>query len=130
MDEANTAWLRQLIAARGWPGEALVGWQAAGAVWLIAQHAGQSEFQQDRLELLSAAVTAGDADPQHAALLEDRVRIARGEQQFLGTQLTHGPGGTLVPYPVRNPDEVEALRAAWGCEPLETCIEQVAAGIR
>ncbi|MFD3553539.1 hypothetical protein ACFWWA_15705 [Streptomyces goshikiensis] len=25
VDDANTAWLRELIAARGWPGEALVG---------------------------------------------------------------------------------------------------------
>ncbi|MEU8586676.1 DUF6624 domain-containing protein [Streptomyces sp. NPDC048664] len=82
------------------------------------------------LELLSAAVTVGDADPQHGALLEDRVRIARGEQQIFGTQLTQGADGTLIPYPVANPDEVEALRAAWGFQPLETYIKQVAAGVR
>ncbi|MEU9700266.1 DUF6624 domain-containing protein [Streptomyces sp. NPDC047981] len=130
IDEENTAWLRELITARGWPGEALVGRQAAGAAWLIAQHADrQPEFQQECLELLSAAVTAGDADPQHGALLEDRVRIAQGQEQVFGTQLTQGADGTLVPYPVANPDEVEALRAAWGFEPLESYIEQVAASV-
>ncbi|MFD6967829.1 DUF6624 domain-containing protein [Streptomyces sp. NPDC059949] len=131
LDEANTAWLRELIAARGWPGGALVGRQAAGAAWLLAQHADrQPEFQEECLELLAAAVTAGDADPQHGALLEDRVRIAQGQDQIFGTQLKRGADGTLIPYPVRNPDRVEALRAAWGFKPLETYIEQVAASVR
>lgn len=97
----------------------------------MAQHADRHpEFQQECLELLSAAVPVGDADPQHGALLEDRVRIARGEQQIFGTQLTQGADGTLIPNPVANPDEVEALRAAWGFQPLETYIKQVAAGVR
>lgn len=131
VDEANTAWLGELIAARGWPGEALVGRQAAGAAWLLAQHADrQPEFQRECLELLAAAVTAGDADPQHGALLEDRVLVAQGKRQIFGTQLTQGPDRTLVPHPLRNPDEVEALRAAWGFEPLEAYIRQVSAGIR
>ncbi|MFE5859668.1 DUF6624 domain-containing protein [Streptomyces virginiae] len=108
VDEANTAWLGELIAAGGWPGEALVGRQAAGAAWLLAQH----------------------ADPQHGALLEDRVLVAQGKRQIFGTQLTQGPDRTLVPHPLRNPDEVEALRAAWGFEPLEAYIRQVSAGIR
>ncbi|MDR3081176.1 MAG: hypothetical protein LBV60_09660 [Streptomyces sp.] len=80
--------------------------------------------------MLAAAVTAGDADPQHGALLEDRVLLAQGQRQVFGTQLTHGPDGTLVPHPVRNPDEVEALRALWGFEPLEAYIGQVSASIR
>lgn len=131
VDEANTAWLGELIAARGWPGEALVGRQAAGAAWLLAQHADRRPaVQRECLELLAAAVTAGDADPQHGALLEDRVLLAQGQRQVFGTQLTQGPDGTLVPHPVRSPDEVEALRAVWGFEPLEAYIGQVSAGIR
>ncbi|MFD9285232.1 DUF6624 domain-containing protein [Streptomyces mirabilis] len=78
---------RELIAARGWPGEALVGRQAAGAAWLLAQHADRRpDFQRECLELLAAAVTAGDADPQHGALLEDRVLVAQGQRQVFGTQ--------------------------------------------
>lgn len=131
VDEANTAWLSELIAARGWPGEALVGRRAAGAAWLIAQHADhRPDFQRECLELLAAAVTAGDADPQHSALLEDRVLVAQGKGQVFGTQLMQGPDGTLVPHPVRNPDDVEALRAAWEFDPLETYIGQVSASIR
>ncbi|WP_327258169.1 DUF6624 domain-containing protein [Streptomyces sp. NBC_01244] len=131
VDEANTAWLSELIAAHGWPGEALVGRRAAGAAWLLAQHADhRPDFQRECLELLAAAVTAGDAEPQHSALLEDRVLVAQGKRQVFGTQLVQGPDGTLAPHPVRHPDDVEALRAAWGFDPLETYIGQVSSSIR
>ncbi|MER7338570.1 hypothetical protein ABT403_12000 [Streptomyces sp. NPDC000075] len=70
-------------AVRLAPAAERTGRQAAGAAWLIAQHADrQTEFQQECLELLSAAVTAGDADPQHGALLEDRVGIAQGRERI------------------------------------------------
>ncbi|MFD8079205.1 DUF6624 domain-containing protein [Streptomyces sp. NPDC059718] len=127
VDADNTARLRDIIAVHGWPGHALVGPPAAAAAWLIAQHADRDPaFQRTCLDLLSASVTAGDADARHGALLEDRVLIAQGQPQIFGTQLTRGPSGTLTPYPLRNPAEVEALRAAWGFEPLETYIAQVA----
>lgn len=77
--DANSAWLSELIAARGWPGEALVGQRAAGAAWLFAQHADhRPDFQRECLELLAAAVTAGDAEPQHSALSADRVLAVQG----------------------------------------------------
>lgn len=55
---------------------------------------------------------------------------ARGRPPVFGTQLTQDPDRSLVPHPLRSPDEVEALRASWGFEPLETYVRQVAAGIR
>ncbi len=39
VDQANTAWLTELIARRGWPGRTLVGKDGAHAAWLLAQHA-------------------------------------------------------------------------------------------
>ncbi|WP_408057101.1 DUF6624 domain-containing protein [Streptomyces changanensis] len=106
----------------------MVGRQAAAAASLLAQHADRHpDLQQECLELLA---TAGDADPRHEAQLEDRVRIARGQQLIFGTQLTPGPDGTLVLYPVAHPGEAETLRAAWGFEPLKTYMEQVAVGVR
>jgi hypothetical protein len=57
-------------------------------------------------------------------LLEDRVLVAQG---LFGTQLQRGFDGKLTPFSLRNPAEVERPRAAWGFEPLEMYIEQVAA---
>lgn len=53
-----------------------------------------------------------------------------GQQQIFGTQLQQSRDGTPVPYPIQNPQEVEALRSVWGFEPLTKDIEQVAASFR
>lgn len=52
---------------------------------------------------------------------------AQGLPQIFGTQLQGSPDGKLTPFSLRNPAEVERLRAAWGFEPLEMYIERVAA---
>ncbi|MFD6465216.1 hypothetical protein [Streptomyces goshikiensis] len=48
-------------------------------------------------------MTAGDANPQHGALLEDRVLVAQGQPQVFGTQLTQAPDRSLVPHPPSQP---------------------------
>ncbi|MER6912638.1 DUF6624 domain-containing protein [Streptomyces sp. NPDC000594] len=119
VDAANTAWLRGVIAEHGWPGHALVGKAAAGAAWILAQHADHSPgFQEECLDLLARAVTDGDADVRHGALLEDRVRVHRGEPQVFGTQLAQQEDGTLLPFPMIDPPGADARRAVWGFEPL------------
>ena len=35
IDEENTRWLAEVLSARGWPGQALVGEDGAGAAWLL-----------------------------------------------------------------------------------------------
>ncbi|WP_411978389.1 DUF6624 domain-containing protein [Streptomyces scopuliridis] len=77
IDAGNTSWLKQVIAEHGWPGVALVGERGAEEAWLLAQHADLAPaFQRQALELLKAAVTAGDASPRHLAYLTDRVLAA------------------------------------------------------
>ncbi|MFE2639445.1 DUF6624 domain-containing protein [Streptomyces scopuliridis] len=92
VDAANSEWLRATIGSYGWPGESMVSPAGASAAWLIAQHSDhQPDFQRECLDLLAAAVTSGDADPRHGALLEDRVLVAQGRSQIFGTH-TAGPG--------------------------------------
>ncbi|MFI1869417.1 DUF6624 domain-containing protein [Streptomyces jumonjinensis] len=123
VDQENTAWLRDVVARYGWPGHALVGKEAATAAWLLAQHADRNPgFQAECLDLLARAVTAGDADVRHGALLEDRVRVHRGEPQVFGTQLAGQGDGSLIPFPIVDPLGVDARRAAWGFEPLDDYI--------
>ncbi|UXX97440.1 hypothetical protein N7U49_47455 [Streptomyces sp. AD2-2] len=119
IDVGNTAWLQQVIAEHGWPGVALAGEQGAEEAWLLAQHADlDPAFQRHALELLKAAVEAGDASPRHLAYLTDRVLVAAGEPQVYGTQYTHDPDGSnLRPQPVADPDRLDERRAAMGLEP-------------
>ncbi|MFD0821754.1 DUF6624 domain-containing protein, partial [Micromonospora zhanjiangensis] len=95
--------------------------EAAGAAWLLAQHADQDpEFQRRCRSLLDHAVRAGEADPAHLAYLTDRVRRAAGEPQLYGTQFWHGPDGRgpLVVQPVEDPARLDERRRAVGLGPF------------
>lgn len=39
VDDANTSWLKGVVAAHGWPGQSLAGEDGAHAAWLLLQHA-------------------------------------------------------------------------------------------
>jgi hypothetical protein len=115
----NTARLRALVAAHGWPGVALAGADGAEAAWFIAQHAVLDvDFQQQALERLTAAVAQGDAPAWQMAMLTDRVRMGRGQPQVYGSIHVGDADGRLVPYVTEDPEGVEARRAAVGLPPL------------
>jgi hypothetical protein len=118
MDSDNTAWLMAIVDQIGWPGHSLVGEQAAHAAWLLAQHADLNPaFQRRCLELLGQAAGRGDASPADFAYLTDRVLLASGDPQLYGTQLTVHEG-RFVAARLRDPESVDARRAAVGLDPI------------
>jgi hypothetical protein len=118
VDEANTRWLGELLATRGWPGQTLVGPEGAQAAWLLAQHADRDpDLQGAFLDALRHAVAQGEASPAHLAYLEDRVRAGAGQPQLYGTQFTV-IGGELGPCPIDDPQRLDERRAAAGLEPF------------
>jgi hypothetical protein len=64
------------------------------------------------------AVDSGDADPQHYALLLDRVRMADGLPQYYGSQFVVGPSGDLEPWPIDDLAAVEERRRRVGLSPF------------
>jgi Sulfotransferase family len=118
MDSDNSAWLKAMQEQIGWPGHTLVGEEAAHAAWLLAQHADLNPALQRRcLALLAQAVERGEASPIDLAHLTDRVLLASGEPQLYGTQLDVSEG-RFVPARLRDPDSVNARRAAVGLDPI------------
>lgn len=115
VDEPNTAWMREVVAARGWPGHALAGEDGAHAAWLLVQHASQ-DFQEECLPLLEDAVARGDASPRDLAYLQDRVLMFRGEPQIHGTQYMICDGVPEL-WAVRDLDGLDERRAALGLPP-------------
>lgn len=117
VDADNTAWLSDVIDRHGWPGFTLVGRGGAADAWLLAQHA-ELTFQTRCLDLLRAAVAAGDADPANLAYLEDRVLMRQDRPQRYGTQARAADDGTPIPYDLEDPDTVDERRQAVGLPPL------------
>jgi hypothetical protein len=118
VDTANTAWLKRVIAERGWPGRSLVGADAANFAFLLVQLADRdTAFQARVLPLLERAYAAGEAEGQQVALLTDRLAIARGAPQVYGSQADI-ISGRIVLKPIADSAGVDARRARMGLPPL------------
>jgi hypothetical protein len=115
VDDANTSWLKSVVAAHGWPGQSLAGEDGAHAAWLLLQHA-ELDFQEQCLPLMVEAAGRGDASPRDLAYLKDRVLMRRGEPQIYGTQYMV-KDGVLELWTVRDPQGLDERRAALGLEP-------------
>ena len=107
--------MKELVATVGWLGRSLVGRSAANAAWCLVQHADHDvAFQKHCLPLIEQAVAAGEAEPDHAAYLYDRIAVAEQRPQRYGTQ--YGADGK--PQPIEDEANVDARRASVGLEPL------------
>lgn len=118
VDTANTAWLKRIIASRGWPGRAVVGADAANAAFILVQHADRdTAFQARVLPLIERAYAVGDAEGEQVALLTDRLAVARGLPQVYGSQ-ADVTSGHVVLKPITDSARVDARRARVGLPPL------------
>lgn len=131
VDRDNTAWLKGVVKAQGWPSISKVGRDGAQAAWLLAQHADlDPAFQEEVLTLMQAQVAKGEASGRLLAYLTDRVRLAQDKPQVYGTQFHDTADGKLEPLQMEDPAHVDARRAAVGLESMAEYREQLAATYR
>jgi hypothetical protein len=112
IDADNTTWMREVIAASGWPGASQVGADGAHAAWLLIQHA-SLDLQRQCLPLLASAVATADATIQQFAWLLDRIRMRLDLPQVFGSQFQM-IGDDLTSYQIEDPEHVDERRAAIG----------------
>jgi hypothetical protein len=117
-DSQNVARLKEIVAQHGWPGVSMVGQDGSQAAFLVLQHADQAT-QEEYLPLVREAATHHEIATALVAMLEDRVRMRRGEKQLYGSQLKSDPAtGKLELWPVEDEAHVDQRRAAVGLPPL------------
>jgi len=117
--------LEAMIEQYGRLGRSLVGDHGANAAWLILQHAiGYPELQRRCLPILREAVERGEAEPEHAAYLEDRIRFFERRPQRYGTHFDWDENGQMSPYLLEDPERVDEYRQAVGLSPLAERIEE------
>jgi hypothetical protein len=120
----NAALLERAIEAIGWPGRGAVGDEAAGAAFMILQHAiSRPDLQRRGLGLILDAVPQGQANALDAAYLSDRIAVFEGREQTFGTQFDWDRDGLLSPAPIRDSAGVDERRASVG---LPTMAETIA----
>ncbi|MFC9654185.1 MULTISPECIES: DUF6624 domain-containing protein [unclassified Streptomyces] len=129
VDEDNRNWLRSLLHHRGaWPTRSAVGAAGSTDLFLLAQHADPDRgLQEHCAELLGQAVAAGEAEPHQLALLEDRLAVAARQEQWFGSQFHREKDGTLTPFPIREPSQVDTRRAWHGLAPMREYAQQLVA---
>ena len=121
----NAKALLAIVREYGWPGRTLVGEEAMHAAWLVLQHAiGEPDVQRGCLPILQAAVERGEATPAQVAYLEDRIAFFERRPQRYGTQFDWDERGMLSPWPIEDPEGVDARRTAVGLPPLADRIAQ------
>jgi len=117
----HTNRLREVLDTRGWPGTSLAGVEGSESAWLVAQSivAVDLPLAERCVELLGAAVAAGEAPARHLAILTDAVRWQEGRPQVYGSVHVVDPRlGTVVPWAIEDPDGVDERRAAVGLPEL------------
>ncbi|GAA3984535.1 DUF6624 domain-containing protein [Hymenobacter antarcticus] len=126
-DSVNQAYVRRLLATTGWPARSQVGDTAAGAVFLVVQHASRAVMTQ-YLPTLRRLARHGEAWATDAAMMEDRVRMLSGRKQRYGTQTANWvrQDGTRVMWPIQKPARVNYYRHQLG---FPTTVEQDAADL-
>lgn len=125
----NAALLERAIdALGGWPVRSKYGDEAAGAAFLIAQHAISCPALQRRaLALLLDAVAPGDASVLDTAYLCDRIAVFEGRPQLFGTQFDWDERGLLSPALCAEPQALDERRASVGLPPMAETVAHMRA---
>lgn len=123
MFERHAERLKEIIKKFGWPGETLVGREAADRAWLLVQHAEHDiEFQKAALKILRKAAREGETEKRQVAYLTDRVLVNTGRPQLFGTQFYTN---IFKPRPIKNRQYLNRRRRRYGLEPFEEYARQL-----
>jgi VWFA-related protein len=116
--------LCQIIKTDGWPTTALVGEEGVLAAFYILKNGGTYELERDLLPVIIAVIKKDPIQKREFAGVFDRLRVSAGMKQLFGTQAV-SMGGFLVLYPIDDQAKVDARRAEFGLEPMETYIRSL-----
>lgn len=117
IDNENQKVLIPLLEKYGWISSFKIGKKASESLFYVIQHS-KIEVMETYFPQLDSLSKIGEAERKHAAMMEDRLLMWRGQKQIYGSQATTTirSDGQLVIWPVKNPNIVDSLRQAAGFE--------------
>jgi len=110
IDERNTKRMKEIVETYGWPGNSLLGKEAAASAIFLMIHADRDiTFQNKCLSLMKIAAGRRDLDLATYAVFTDRVLINQKKKQIYGTQGTCSKKGWKAD-PLQDKKNIETLR--------------------
>ena len=110
------------ILQNGWPDD--LNMQGNQTIFLVIQHA-DLQTQKEYLPVIEEAVQNNKTFPANLALLKDRMALRQGKKQIYGSQIfIDSNTGKKYVQPLKNPEEVDKLRAEVGLPSMETYLQQ------
>ncbi|MGB5403313.1 MAG: BT_3928 family protein [Robiginitalea sp.] len=115
IDQQNIVAIDSILGQYGYPGTSLVGSGTDKAAWYVIQH---SERIDEFLPQIQVAAETGELPYRLYAMMLDRSLMGQGLPQKYGTQgrsyFMNTPEEINLIWPIENPENVNALRAAAG----------------
>ena len=118
MGAGNFAEMQRLVAEYGWPRYSQVGTLAADAPLLVINHHPSDSVREYYLPQVQQACLEGEGSCEEYAKIQDRVLVNSGQPQRYGMQFRYTEARELEPFPIEDPERVDARRAAIGLGPL------------
>lgn len=120
-DLESTNYIKHVVKKIGLPTIPIVGEKASYNAWLLVQHSQDLKFQKKYLKLLKQNIN--DINLNNIAYLEDRILMRQGHPQTFGTQLIQDEKSKdVIPYSLKDPENVDTLRKNMGLDTLEKYI--------
>jgi len=88
IDKKNTQKLKEIVTDVGWPTISRVGLKASNKAWLLIQHADKDLDFQKKCLILMKNEGVDEVNSVNVAYLEDRVRVAEGNNNYTGRSFT------------------------------------------
>lgn len=115
----NEAFVTQLLDARGFLNQDVVGGLGVTCQFLVIQHSDKAK-RQKYLPMFKEAAAKGDLPFSSYATMQDRVDIENGRKQKYGSQIVIDPETKMVYVrPVENPEKLEKTRQEAGLQPMD-----------
>lgn len=110
LDSINLQRVERILNTSGYPGKSIVGEPTNTAAWYVVQHSNKIDTY---LDTIKEAGSKGELPMRLVAMMEDRYLSQQDLPQVYGTQgVNYGSGDFM--WPVKNPEEVNAIRAQAG----------------
>lgn len=84
--------------------------------------------QKDMEEVFKRYIEPADTtqiDPEHRAMISDKICILSGKKQIYGTQFLIQDSGKVIALPIENDKDVDKVRGELGLKPLKEYLEQI-----